>query len=121
MTYTLRSIVFISGRFKIQILGFDRVTGLSGSNFFFKKLKLHHFSKNNQRIAIEFLTGSCRINRVTPGFFFSYFFSIQYGFSFKLTRQDELGFKIIPKSLHHNQRSPGRQMPGNDVASLNIS
>jgi hypothetical protein len=28
----------------------------------------------NQRVATWFFTGSCRVSRVTPGFFFPYFF-----------------------------------------------
>jgi hypothetical protein len=43
-------------------------------NFIFlKKSKWHRFSKKKIKVN-KFLTGSCRFNRVTPGFKFPYFF-----------------------------------------------
>jgi hypothetical protein len=55
-------------RFKAQVL-----TGLPGSIFFFLNQNDVVLVKRNksQRVATRFLTKSCR---VTPGFFFSYFF-----------------------------------------------
>jgi hypothetical protein len=63
------SIVFRPGLMAgpVQSSGFDQVTGLAGSNFFLKKSKRCRFSKKknkNQRVATEFLTGSCHVNWV---------------------------------------------------------
>jgi len=59
-------------------LGFRVLTGSPGQSLFFKKVQNKVvLVKKNQRVATEFLTGFCRVNRVgwvTPGHDFSNFF-----------------------------------------------
>jgi hypothetical protein len=54
------------------------LTGSPGclGQFFFKSKRRRFSKKKNksQRVATGFLTGSCQVNRVTPGFSFPYFF-----------------------------------------------
>jgi len=56
--------------------GFWVLTGSSVAqiNSFFKSKRRHFSKKKSQRVVTGFLTGSCRVNRVTPGFSFPYFF-----------------------------------------------
>ena len=83
-------LVWQPARFKVRVIGFDRVTGSSGSIFFLnqndivlvKKTKINGLQlgkKNkNQRVATGFLTGSCWVNPPGQmdhtGFFLPLFF-----------------------------------------------
>jgi hypothetical protein len=98
----------VFNKYSFQIRSGDRpdsrprfwiLTGSSGSFFYIKKLKQHHFSKKTK------VNG---LNRVTPGFFFLYFF-------FNLTRfQPQIdwvpdrpagpGFKTMLTSLWYPPR-----------------
>jgi hypothetical protein len=72
MASTVLSIVFRPG--SVQGLGFRFWSGyrVIRINSFFKKNQNDIvLVKKNQRVATGFLTGSCRINRVIPSFFFS--------------------------------------------------
>jgi hypothetical protein len=46
---------------------------VSRVSFFLKKSKWHRFNKKKKKVN-GFATGSCRVNQVTSGFSFSYFF-----------------------------------------------
>jgi hypothetical protein len=63
---------------KIRVLNFDWVTRSIGLIFFINQNDIILVKGNkSQRVATEFLAGSCRVNqvnRVTPGFFLPYFF-----------------------------------------------
>jgi hypothetical protein len=91
----------------IGSLGFDWITGSSGSIFLKKKSKRHHFSKKNknQRVATGFLIGSHRVFS-SPVFF-------QPGPVPAPDRPDRPGFDTMSKTIENveEEKEYGRTYP----------
>jgi hypothetical protein len=73
------------------------LTGSPGQSLFFKKIQNEVvLVKKNQRVATEFLTGFCRVNRVgwvTPGHDFSNFFINPARFQSRVDPPGRAGFQ----------------------------